>query len=54
MNKALALFLFLAGIIAFAQAADVAVNVGNAKGENVFEPAMIMAAPGDNVSIAIF
>src|SRR5436853_92877 len=52
MNKALALFLFLAGVVAFVQAADVAVSVGNAKGENVFEPAMISAAPGDNVSIS--
>jgi hypothetical protein len=51
MNKALILFLVLAGLAALINAADVKVNVGNAKGENVFEPAMIVAAPNDNVCI---
>jgi plastocyanin len=50
MNKALALFLILAGLAAFVHAADVAVQVGgNNAGENVFIPAMINAAPGDNI-----
>ena len=54
MNKTLALFLILAGLAAFVHAAEVKVNVGNAKGENVFEPAMVLAVPGDTVCIAIF
>jgi len=39
----------LLALASFTQAADVMVNVGNAKGENVFEPAKVMANPGDNV-----
>ena len=49
MNKALVLFLILAGLAAFVSAADVQVSVGGANGENVFEPAMVVAAPGDNI-----
>uniref|UniRef100_U9SR04 Uncharacterized protein n=1 Tax=Rhizophagus irregularis (strain DAOM 181602 / DAOM 197198 / MUCL 43194) TaxID=747089 RepID=U9SR04_RHIID len=49
MNKNFAVYLFLLGLIIYVHAADVMVNVGNAKGENVFEPAKILALPGDNV-----
>ncbi|CAB4417675.1 unnamed protein product [Rhizophagus irregularis] len=49
MNKIFAVYLFLLGLIIYVHAADVMVNVGNAKGENVFEPANISANPGDNV-----
>lgn len=54
MNKNFAVYLFLLGLIIYVHAADVMVNVGNAKGENVFEPAKILALPGDNVCITIF
>jgi plastocyanin len=51
MKTAFAAILFVASLVAFTDAADVPVSVGNAKGENVFEPAKIMAAPGDTVCI---
>jgi hypothetical protein len=46
MNKVLVLFSILAGLAAFIAAKEVQVNVGGLNGENVFEPAMIVAAPG--------
>ncbi|CAB5095597.1 hypothetical protein RhiirA5_360996 [Rhizophagus irregularis] len=49
MKTSFAAIFFVASLASFAQAADVMVNVGNAKGENVFEPAKVMAMPGDNV-----
>ncbi|RGB23799.1 hypothetical protein C1646_773988 [Rhizophagus diaphanus] len=49
MNKIFAIDLFLLGLIIYVHAADIMVNVGNAKGENVFEPAKVMASPGDNI-----
>jgi plastocyanin len=54
MNKIFAMHLLLLGLIIYVHAADIMVNVGNAKGENVFEPAKVMANPGDNVCITIF
>jgi hypothetical protein len=51
MNKTLVLFLILAGLAAFINAADVPVQVGGDNGENIFVPDTIMAAPGDNVCI---
>ena len=54
MNKVFAVFLFLSGLIAFANAEDIKVSVGGLNGENVFVPQTIMAAPGDNVCTAIF
>ena len=53
MNKALILFLILAGLAALVAAKDIPVNVGGANGENVFEPEIVMAAPGDTVCIVI-
>jgi plastocyanin len=49
MKTAFAAILFLASLATFSDAADVPVNVGNAAGANVFEPAKIMANPGDNI-----
>ncbi|CAB4392102.1 unnamed protein product [Rhizophagus irregularis] len=49
MKTSFAAIFFVASLASFAQAADVMVNVGNAKGENVFEPAKVTAMPGDNV-----
>ncbi|CAB4425907.1 unnamed protein product [Rhizophagus irregularis] len=49
MNKIFAIYLFLLGLIIYVHAADIMVKVGNAKGENVFEPAKVMANPGDNI-----
>ncbi|PKY40753.1 hypothetical protein RhiirA4_454192, partial [Rhizophagus irregularis] len=49
MNKIFPVYLFLLGLIIYVHAADVMVNVGNAKGENIFEPAKILALPGDNI-----
>lgn len=49
MKTSFAAILFFAGLASFSQAADVPVKVGGAKGENVFEPAKVMANPGDNI-----
>ncbi|RGB21576.1 hypothetical protein C1646_777695 [Rhizophagus diaphanus] len=49
MNKIFAVYLFLLGLIIYVHAADVMVNIGGAKGENVFEPESIVAMPGDNI-----
>ncbi|RIA90065.1 Cupredoxin, partial [Glomus cerebriforme] len=49
ISFALAIFLLLAGLVTISHTADVTVNVGNAAGANVFEPATVMANVGDNV-----
>ena len=54
MNKAIALFLILAGLISFVSAADIVVNVGTKDGKNLFEPDTVNAAMGDNVCTTIF
>ena len=53
MNKALAIFLILAGLIAIAHSADVPIKVSNAKGDFIFDPATATAKVGDNVCIPI-
>jgi hypothetical protein len=53
MNKILLIFLFVAGLIAYVNAAYVVVNVGGLKGENIFIPQTVFANVGDNVNIII-
>ncbi|RGB23798.1 hypothetical protein C1646_821942 [Rhizophagus diaphanus] len=49
MNKTLSVYLFLLGIIIYAHAADIIVEVGGPKGGNAFIPKVILATVGDNI-----
>lgn len=49
MNKTLSIYLFLLGIIIYAYAADIMVEVGGPKGKNAFIPNVVLATVGDNV-----
>ena len=56
MNKALAIFLLLAGLVAIVRSADVPIMVGNddAAKAFTFTPETANAKAGDTVCIAIF
>ncbi|PKC66214.1 hypothetical protein RhiirA1_535783 [Rhizophagus irregularis] len=49
MNKTLSIYLFLLGIIIYAYAADIMVEVGGPKGKNAFIPNVVLATVGDNI-----
>ena len=53
MNKALAIFLILAGLVAIARSADTAIAVSNDFGDLIFTPQIAKAIVGDNVCIPI-
>ncbi len=54
MNKAIVVFLLLAGLIALANAETIKVNVGTLDGKNLFDPDFVNAAIGDIVCTVIF